>query len=622
MERFRFYLDGTLVENPKGWDSATLRLEKDKEITGLFTKYSSELTFIGTGYDIIKQKYKDDGFCAKIVTEILYNCDGTNYKRLFRGFIFVIDATFNLPKCQVKAVIEDDSFSGRIIINKNVKAYLGVGISKGEKIIQEVPLTVLSFELYGVGILFRNTYHAYDAFRFLVDYYTDGEMDFISDYLSTGEAKEVYISTGGLLSNTSSETPLISFRDLFVEINKKYNIGMSIGRNGTRPFIRIEHKSWFLNTAEVVNLGAPLEAEQSFDTSAMYAIVKIGASQFGDPTLITNPYPEQLRYINWVEEEYNVLGDCNIDTTLDLISSWIIDLNTIRDITLNSNTAYNKDIVLICSNDGVTVANGQPWGVGTMQVFNESLLNSNVLIRWLQFVPNSIAAFLGNGNDTFNAQRLSNTAIVANYSELPGQFNDEIADPNNNYTPAVTFEYKIPVSGMYIFKCALELTNMDVSNPGACTATVKIKRYDSFGLAGGNLLDERVKNFTIDVDTFECLLNTDFFYCDSADEVITEFTINNFVTGTINSNSYFRCTTAITGGGIFQTYDPEEYPVLKYKFQFPIPFEDFNDITIDTNKLITFIVKQAKYRGWPDLISYEVKTGLTTFELTSKEKIT
>jgi hypothetical protein len=71
----------------------------------------------------------------------------------------------------------------------------------------------------------------------------------------------------------------------------------------------------------------------------------------------------------------------------------------------------------------------------------------------------------------------------------------------------------------------------------------------------------------------------------------------------INSGSTFACTSALTGGGEYQSYNPEDYSVESNEFGYPISETDFETIDATPMGRINFnIYNQSPASGWIEQI--------------------
>lgn len=619
MSKWQFYLDGSLVNDPIGFDDSVINLERDSEIDGLFVKYTNKLKWYGAAYTYIKGVFEAN-FCNLITVKIFYKCKDGNYDLLFSGIMILSEIEFDEQKCIIDATIEDDSFSGRITRNKNIQAKVDVALSKNAVAI--TPVTPYPMRFYKVSTgsnytTFRNCYWAYDCLRYLIDFMTDGTVAFASDYFSTGYGKLAYITIGKEIRlHDGSAVPMISFKDLFVNLRKKFNISFSVKLISGQRVFRIEDEAYFYQTTALTTLPNVPDIQVKIDERRLYTNVKVGSSSVNEdyPAL---SYPTGLRFLNWKQEQYHVLGDCNNDVSLDLVNSWIIDSNSIEDILVNATDSYDNSIFFITSDNSTHANKGDPFAIAPPYFYNRELMNDMVIPRWLGGIPNSIAAFLGNTNGEFEAHRAADTLLVVDpYTQAPGEFSVEVSDPGLNYNNG-TYEYIVPQNGLYVFEAKLFVEDMVSYAPPIdyYDVFIRIKRKTS----GGTLLNTYSIGTTSNGVSISLINNTGAIYCDQTDKVTAEIEIRDFFSGTLKSTSYFKCLNAETGGGIFADFETKSIRPFVYNFKYPVTYSDFKNVLDNYSDNIQFYKKQNKYfNGWLEKIVYPVKTGLAQWTIISE----
>ena len=150
------------------------------------------------------------------------------------------------------------------------------------------------------------------------------------------------------VGNDGGDQVELSFKELFREINRKTNLSFSIEPSPTgysNPFqLRLEPTEFFEQDDEILTLDNVNNILMSFNTSELYSNVEVGSRSFDDDVVLSYP---PLNFKAFKEENYTVLGQCNVDKTLNLVSSYIIDTNIIEDILLNSEEKYDKRIFIV-----------------------------------------------------------------------------------------------------------------------------------------------------------------------------------------------------------------------------------------------------------------------------------
>lgn len=661
MALFRVTLDGNLLtDEPEGLMEFVSELKRDKAIRGQVLLVDLTLKFKGKtdGYAHLKPLIDCQGFCAysDIIIEESCNND-TTWVTIFEGRIFYTEVKEHLFPCILECQLTDNSYFAQIDNNKNIEAYVNVGRSKNDVAINTEIITAQFFDVVTgtyTGV-FVNVWAVWYCFRFIIDYMTDGQMDFASDYfygnLVSGDGRYMTITTGEQIRLGSgggpTKVPFISFQKLFQEVNKKIRIAFSIETDAItgRKVMRIEPESYFFNNSlSTVTLNNVKGIVKSVNTSELYSRLKIGSSETIPYQAGQTDFPTNISFSGFIEESYTITGNCNIDNTLDLVSDWIIDSNIIQDVFTNGNTGYDDDIFFVMV-DYLT----DPFNEVAIQTdvfatgappyfYNDFLRNVNVAQRWLGGVPNSIALYLGPpGTNTFRAEKSNiQTATPVNSTPAfePIFFQDDFSPPNNdpglNYVP-LTSEYKIPANGLYTFSANLIGTtfrdDLTFTLPPGVQFQLLLQVYDNAGFAGGNLLDSIIM-----VDTFQTtfVLTTTVFNISGSATINGIFnnkilialnifpvqSLDGYVNATILPTSTFACTVANSGGGVFQTYNPEDFKAYQYDIKdYPLTFSDFQTIIANPLELLPFNDGTNDYNGWIENMKYNHVKGTADFLL-------
>jgi hypothetical protein len=356
----RITLDTTILsDTPRGWDKAVIKSKRDKVINGLFTEYTTDLEFWGDGFDYIDAVI-DDGYCN--IIDVLIesdDCEAGVFSVDFAGVIPIPQISeIDVDEKILKAKIVDEGFNARINNNKKLKAIVDTGVTKNK--FDMVPVTPVDIDFYDPTEDFsdysypdRNCYRAYDCFRFIIEHITDGEIGFVSDLFDVGgECYNLFLITGFELRQGSGngEAPDISFEELFNEISKKKNLAFGIEPDGSAGFnVRVEEDEYFRSNTEAFTLLNVRGIKMGFNLEKMYSSVALGGQIYDLATSLSYP-PVRLR--GFREETFNVLGVCNIENELNLISEWVVDSNTIEDVLTNGEEAHDDKLFLV-ETDGV-----------------------------------------------------------------------------------------------------------------------------------------------------------------------------------------------------------------------------------------------------------------------------
>jgi len=108
--------------------------------------------------------------------------------------------------------------------------------------------------------------------------------------------------------------------------------------------LRLEETTFFEQDDEILTLSNVANIIMSFNKDELYSNVDIGSKSFDDDVVLSYP---PLNFKAFKEENYTILGQCNVDKTLDLVSKYIIDTNIIEDILVNDEDKYDKKIFIV-----------------------------------------------------------------------------------------------------------------------------------------------------------------------------------------------------------------------------------------------------------------------------------
>lgn len=644
---FKFYLDNILVKDPLNWDEFTETIERDNEIKGLLPRYDIKLTFSSDAYKYLYDQLRLNGYCQLVQLDVDYKCSG-GFERILTGFIFISDCKFNLTKCTVECQVTDNNYGAKIFNNKSIKAYLNAGISKNGTTItpcsyDDVFMFTPSTGLY-LGTTVRG-YKVWDAFRFLIDFMSDGDLGFESDYLTTmsGEFDPdgLRIATGHELRIFDASTfPFISFQDLFKEIDKKYPLGFTVINVSGVPTIKIENADYFYNNTSSIRIEDINDLQESFNNEILYSSIKLG-----DPNAIdsdgTHSY-DQIRFFNFITEEYHLQGACNIDKVLDLTSTFICDTNIIEGLvaTDTSNDSYDDEFVLFqtYNNSGTQLASQtvDPTSGNLPFYYNSNLRNNEVASRYN--LQGNIAIYLGTNNDLFLASSNIIQDMSVEFASFPLNnpninlstlifFQNDSALPNfdtNNRYNNTTYRYTSPANGVYTFES--NITALWFELYGA-TIYVAFNVYDS-GSALQQTIYGPAYNFPASTGSFynSTFNGTCTVYLPSGYYVevhlgvflptssITPGLINDFK---IQPGSNFSCIASINGGGVYEAKNANDYFVSRFEFIKSLSYENYNSIKLDLSKSLTINDGTFDKKVWIRKLVRKLSTGEMEWELIS-----
>lgn len=659
---FKFYLDGIQVSDPVNWDDFTETIERDSDIKGILPKYELKLNLVGGGYEYLYNKYIEHGFCYIVELIVEQSCSDDKYEKIFTGNIFISDCKFNLNKCYVECSVEDNNYGSRIRNNKSIKTSIDSDKSKNGVTI--IPANYVNAKFFNPadGSLLpdtRRVYSLYECFKYLVSFMSDGKLGFESDFIYNIETG---LSRGVELRLHGGVAPFICFKDLFKEVDKKIPIGFTIvERNGT-PTLKIEDALYFYNLANSLNIDYIEDLEQSFNNEVLYSNFNIGGkTAYFDP-LIHTFIPRQ--FIGFNQEEYFLGGVCNIDSTLDLESGYIIDSNIIEELVVSntSNRLYDEDTFFIqmTQPSGIWTAVKYPQTGGGFyyngDYTNEKIANRNdfsgdaALYSGLD-TSGFKATITDRPNDTYGNIGFRdfiqyNAAVVPPNPQPPAQtsaqlqtkFNDDSTPPNYNlgaHYDTSTWRYVVPLSGDYFFYTNIAFKLYQPANyltlgiNRKWRINVTIKHYESSGL----IVNTYTETFPSDTTYYGLgpgeynFSNSKYFSCSLDDYVevwvsMTSEPINRFFPSEIrtimNNTSEFKSLATSSGGGIVQEGDTDGYKCSKLEFERPLSNQEYNNMKADLSKSLNINHDgNSNKRVWIRKTSRKLATGEMKWEMIS-----
>lgn len=647
-------LDNTLVDDPKGLDELEERIYFSRDLSGYIREIVGQLIFTGNGFDYLYNRMITD-----VVTPVTVNII-TSCGDVIDGDIFLTDCTIDIRKRTVSGEISVKGYMSLIDQNKQIQCNVGVGKSKNGVNIFANPIT--NFRIPDIDNVSANDnisrrgVYVYDAFRTQIEFMSDGQITLASDFFNYNatnftQASLTALFTGrSLRSSAFSTFPLISFKELFDDMNAMYNLSFAYEFVSGVQYIRIEPKAYFKTAAVSAVLNGVDNVIQSMDRNSFPAKVVFGSVEEADD----KTYLPDLRFLGMNEEEYHLGGQTNIDTELNLqTKTIIIDPNIIQDIvpTGTSNIKYDTNVCAVVMdltdiNRAKMTENPASAGDYYLNVF---LSNENVALRWFDQIPISIYAFLGAGNNgAFVNLTSPQSAIV-----LPKVFSptDDFTPPFNdvglNYavsirsfpityessgdysyagalTPTLGGYYVAPISGVYNFECVMRMDYATwgrffaiVMNPPMMGGTVA----QSILLASQTPQNLPINNGVVMSGDDPSLATPDPY----------RFTVGSTVY--MAAGQYIGTSIMLSGGygtnSTFEVFDPlggrwasfynEKNYLLLSNMQYPISKQVWDNIKANLSDQIGFSVGDyANGSGWLIELVRNFVTGNTKIRLNSK----
>lgn len=632
---FKFYLDSTEVQQPRGWEDLKSTLKRDDGLNAVLLSIDADLEFSGDAYTLLADKLETDGFCSTVSISIHQHCYGETYKEIITGTIFLTDVIFNERTCIAKTKLEDSSYFAKINANKKIKTSPDSGRSKLEASITAATVyEVDMYDLDNVSMAYNvATVRVEEAFRYLIDFMSDGTIGFTSTTFGIGGQWEGLCVTTGARIRTGNaiQWTAFSFDELFNEVNARIPITLTVENPYTSPVIRIEDRDYYYAATIALDIDNIYEISSRCETSKLYSSINVGSSVVDDT--VTLSFPEDIDYFGFKEEEYFFRTSCNSNEagSIEAVGEWAVSSNIIEKcITPILDQAYDDTIFILDTVLTSSVA-GRTYNSNFLQLspavyyYNERLTNRYILDRYNGGIPGTAARYTGTlGDGLFKAFRSSNLNFPATTTVYsPFAFTNVATNTGGYYDGTDTFTALI--AGVYKFR-TLIVFNVD-TNPVSTGLSAKINHYDSsnallatYTLAFVSLVvGQTGTNLSISGD--ETIVMREGDYCTFELDYATA--ASNPSTGSIRTSSYWECYFNTNGGGDYTVSESTDYPVRLHEFEYPISYDDFTTITANASGYIRFRMADKAWRkGWIKEIIYSHVTGQATFKLiTNKDTI-
>jgi hypothetical protein len=666
----KFTLDYIEVDPALNWQDINFTIKTDKQYN-LFLQYQEyTLEFDGSGFAYLNDKIQNDSFCESIPCEIFSTCDKIDYL-IFSGAILLTDCEVNERTCTVKCKVVDKSFFAKINNNKNIKTALDSGKTKnGEVLANCNQYTVSVYSVIGNTFKYDvECARIWDAFNYMISFMSDNTIGFKSDaFAYTGQYGGIALTTGyrmrkGVVNDFSGRWQQFSFLELYQEVNKRIPLVLLIedpyGKVG-KPTIRIEPAEYRYSTSEIFNAVAIDEIITSFDTDKLYAKI-----QFGSPVDYNSIYkfPEAITFYGFRDEEFHLLGTCNLDLTLDLTANWITSSNLIEKMVQNLDQSYDSDLVML-STTSLTFTTGRTTNTNFINTvpayyyYNELLNNDHISQRYGQNLSAELASYYAssttgqiyayaNANNTHPA---GNLGLVQELSSFLGAESYDYG----NYFDTSTWRYNALETAVYNFEAQITFYTGSISTG---TSIVYLQQYlvhyDSTGAekqryyfgTRNNILGtdgaDQWWAFSANSGNYSATLSNTSISMVAGDYIKmhmrgipfgTGYNYNfhyfNTVTGDVTWTivptepaTYLKCTSTSIFGGIFNNVNPDDLRVKVHKFNYPMTEGEWLKILNNPIGNVKFAMDGQKIRnGWIQEIKYSPVTGQAQFILnTSKD---
>lgn len=633
-----FEIDNVPYDAPENWETVDTVLKRDRSFDGILASYEATVTFYGAAYDYLLS-LKAQGFCSSALLEV-YRTDGYTPVIIAQGRIFIADCEFKEAQKGVLCKIKDDTFFAKINSNKSIKTIPSGNISKnGSEITPAQAYDVLMYDLSDTT-LSRTIYsvRVYEAFRWYIDFMTNGTLQFQSDSFNYGgEYEGLCITIGSkfsspIFANYNTSTPPLtafSFEDLYKEIKKKIPICFVIENPFTNPVFRIETIDYLEGNPSAVSFTDIDSILTKFDVQRLYSVIKVGSKTLN--TGVWLDFPENINFVGFKEEEFFTVGECSINNVLDLVSDWVISSNVIQDA-LQGSQDYDSDLFLLdtivtdaANHDGRS--NNTDYLDTGFFYYNELLSNFQTINRNNGGFPSSLARNYNEDVDaTFQAVTTgASISATGNYATI---FDAETYDNGNNFNTA-TYRFTAPFTNVYKFDLQVifdlqTLVAPPLGGVNVVNAVLKIRVYDSGNVLRQDITMDTTSMFATNVYTYQ---GNRSIVMNQNDYAIASVTFSKFggsFSGDILvPNTYFRCVSTGDGSGLIQVVDSDNYDVTTHEFNYPLTAEQFETIIDSPVDSFEFYSTTENIRvGRLEDIKFNYNTNLATIKLSSKNSNT
>lgn len=627
---FRVLLNGTAYDSPTDWTELKSSFKRDDKNNTILLTTDGQYTFAGDAYTYIVGLIDSVGYCTSVDVKIQQQC-GEDWVQIISGNLFLSDCEVNERACTVTTTIQDDSFYAKVNNNKNIKTSPQAGRSKNNDVITIAATYDLDVYKIANNTLLKSNVPAiriYDVFRYLIDFVSDASITFASDTFNVGGDWEgLCIVTGKRLRLNSAEIfESFSLSDALQEVNNKVPIILAVEDNNGTKVLRIEADTYFNQSAVIYSFTDIDEVISKFDTQKLYSVVKFGGETTDTFSFLN---VDRLPFFQFKEEEFGVLGVCNVDNTLDISGDWIAASFLIYQSAEAANQDYDSNIFLIDS-ELTTATTGRTTNANYLEstpaiyLYNERLTNYQTALRLFDRIPTAIASFFETaGTGTFKAtidQTIGTIIVIGTFPVLP--FDNVVYNTGGYYDGTDTFTALL--TGIYTHNVQI---TVDVTNPSTgWLFRLKLRLYNPSNIFVGDIF---IQDFAIGSagqftfgGQFDVFM-AEGYYAQVRLEMISGV---NPIAFTFNFGSFWEVSDNTLDGGIWETYDPDTFPVRIHEFDYPMPKNDFEAIVASPYGYAEFgmagqplrrgLIKEITYNHAKATASVKLLTNKATIDVT------
>lgn len=647
--RYEFYYDGILMEEPQGWDGWNGILRRDSGKGGIISIEEGTLISSGDTYQYFYTKRKE-GYCSFITVLIKESCPRTgDFIKGFEGLIFLSDAVFNVTKCSVEYNLVDNAYAAKIENNRGIEVHVNAGKTKNGVDIPAIQMWTIAMFSPCDGTNWPEdikAYRAYDVAAYLINFMTDGTVGFRSTVLDLGgEFEGVFLTKGLLIRDNTTPDISIKFKweGFFQSISRLCDLSFKIDTSGAIPVFVLEKTDDLFENSTVLAFNNVYEILREIDSARNYAFVELGTDDIIESTGCGSlggdlAFPDQIDLIGCKKEQYAVTGTCNLDTSLDLTTDWVISSNVIENILLYADTGYDDQIILIDC-DGLNDAfpntagaiEGDVFGTTPPVYYNTRFYNYQVAQRHLRAIPSTLVKYLNRPEIGFKARNTGAETITIpgvaitpnNILRVKMPFGDDFTAPyfdtNNDYgngtTPGVLITqanscFTCPFQDVYRFRVTYDKSFINTIFSGT-TVIWRFQRYQNDGVTliatyeKARVLSTLIPHFDVEEDS-------PFIFMNIGEKLFVDL---EYIGQGSPSNFRFELIATGQQGGTYSIYNPEEYITDRVRFKTPMSMADFYLLKQNPTKKISVSDGKNFISGWLDMIKHQRKTGIADITL-------
>jgi hypothetical protein len=219
----------------------------------------------------------------------------------------------------------------------------------------------------------------------------------------------------------------------------------------------------------------------------------------------------------------------------------------------------------------------------------------------------------------------------------PFGFNQTLTNVGSYYDTTL-FKYTAPESGSYNFRCNINIDITAQTGVPFVLWQLWIQRYD----VGGTLIESKeafIPNYVNSGTLINYYANASIGQFNIGLGVTTNFVLNlgDYVTvrfdksvsplGDIDytivggNQTYFECYNNTVGGGEFQVYDTDDFPIQIHEFEYKMTLAEFQNIQANSKNSYGFYTNIDRIRyGWISELKYNHYKGVAQVKLITDKR--